>query len=437
MLPRVWCSAVPDDGYPPENLISPDTTKHSMGFMTYPVEKPPVDLIFDLCCPIQLCQLTLWTRIGSLKTTGIEVFIQSTPQSDYIKIAACYDLREDILLIKTATRCSVGAETFSTPSTTTTSLNRQTNFYRTLHSRTAVCRLKLSIKTTERYTTPVLKRIELFGRPHFLANSKDIQRSIWKQWNERNIGAPQLAPSPESSSSTTKIATSAGLTIPEEFLDAITYEIMSMPMILPSGKIIDKSSLDRHGRMEETWGRSPSDPFTGVPFNVERKPILNAALKVQIDRFLLANANHCETKEMPRTVGTADLSRKRQLTQYISGGSMELKRQCVVATKVSSSSTEQFAVNSTVNRIDQAVEMALRNITRFSRQTSTSVVNENKCHKCESADGLYQIRVCSHFVCRQCLLVGSTNVIGNCLQCSCGSGFTRSDVERFYIKNII
>lgn len=107
MQPKVWCSAVPDDGYLPENLISPDPAKYSLGFMTYPVEKPPVDLIFELCCSIQLQQLTIWTRIGSLKTTGLEVFVQSTPQSDYIKIAACYELLDDILIIRTATDDSV------------------------------------------------------------------------------------------------------------------------------------------------------------------------------------------------------------------------------------------------------------------------------------------------------------------------------------------
>lgn len=300
-----------------------------------------------------------------------------------------------------------------------------------------MCRLKVSIKTTSRNTTPVLKRIELFGRPHFITNSKQVQRDIWKRWNDRKSENEHKESSKMSAKTSSTKIIAAGLTIPDEFQDAITCEIMSMPMILPSGKVIDRSSLERHSRVEETWGRSPSDPYTGVVFTAERKPILNAALKVQIDRFLLANAHCDETRQIPRTVGTV-VKRKRSETYGVS--EINVKRMGIIdpsSTSTAVTNSDEVIEDSAVNRINKAVEMALLNITRFSKQTAV-VVCENKCFKCvDVTEGLYQIRGCSHFVCRRCILLTSVGDSSQSLmQCSCGFEFTRSDLDRFYHKTI-
>ena len=45
-------------------------------------------------------------------------------------------------------------------------------------------------------------------------------------------------------------------------------------MVLPSGQIVDKSTLDEYNRREEAWGRAPNDPFTGKVFTRDRRPIL-------------------------------------------------------------------------------------------------------------------------------------------------------------------
>lgn len=95
----------------------------------------------------------------------------------------------------------------------------------------------------------------------------------------------------------------SNLQVPECFLDAITYEIMTQPILLPSGKIIDQSTLLKHEETEAIWGRRLTDPFTGLPFSENRKPVIANALKIRIDKFLLENSNDEEIKKLPRVLG--------------------------------------------------------------------------------------------------------------------------------------
>ncbi|XP_011613918.2 RING finger protein 37 isoform X1 [Takifugu rubripes] len=77
--------------------------------------------------------------------------------------------------------------------------------------------------------------------------------------------------------------------IPDDFLDPITQEVMVLPMLLPSGMSVDNSTLEEHQKREATWGRAPNDPFTGVPFTSVSRPVPNPQLKSRIDHFLLRN----------------------------------------------------------------------------------------------------------------------------------------------------
>lgn len=79
----------------------------------------------------------------------------------------------------------------------------------------------------------------------------------------------------------------SNLSIPEEFLDPITQEVMTLPMLLPSGVSVDNTTLEEHQKREATWSRPPNDPFTGVPFTSTSHPLPNPQLKSRIDHFLL------------------------------------------------------------------------------------------------------------------------------------------------------
>lgn len=71
---------------------------------------------------------------------------------------------------------------------------------------------------------------------------------------------------------------SSSLSIPEDFLDQITQEVMLLPMLLPSGVSVDSTTLEEHQKSEATWGRAPNDPFTGVPFTSTSQPLPNPQL---------------------------------------------------------------------------------------------------------------------------------------------------------------
>ena len=50
---------------------------------------------------------------------------------------------------------------------------------------------------------------------------------------------------------------------PTKLLDEITFEVMVLPMLLPSGHCVDQSTLDKLARADTACGRPPTDPFTG------------------------------------------------------------------------------------------------------------------------------------------------------------------------------
>ena len=95
---------------------------------------------------------------------------------------------------------------------------------------------------------------------------------------------------------------------------------MIQPIILPGGAIIDQSTLEKHAQTEATWGRGLSDPFTGIPINETRKPIVASALKARIDKFLVQHKNSPEIKSMPR------LSGYKQTPSFLRNRSVDLSR---------------------------------------------------------------------------------------------------------------
>ncbi len=78
--------------------------------------------------------------------------------------------------------------------------------------------------------------------------------------------------------------------IPIEFLDELTHELMRLPILLPSGHKIDKTSLDRYLNEQKQANDdfyNGVDPFTRVAFSAHYKPIVEDRLKGKIDQFLL------------------------------------------------------------------------------------------------------------------------------------------------------
>ena len=97
--------------------------------------------------------------------------------------------------------------------------------------------------------------------------------------------------------------------IPEELLDALTFELMVLPMLLPSGHYVDRSTVDKLAAADAVYGRPPTDPFTGicmrtvcydgiliyvwlvgVAFSASCQPEFSVHLKSQLDQYLSSYA---------------------------------------------------------------------------------------------------------------------------------------------------
>ncbi|XP_031567010.1 RING finger protein 37-like [Actinia tenebrosa] len=120
--------------------------------------------------------------------------------------------------------------------------------------------------------------------------------------------------------------------IPSEFVDPITCNLMTIPMLLPSGLNIDLSTLEKHIEVERSWGRLPSDPFTGVLFSDGMKPLPNGALKVRIDKYILMSG--VDVRSCGRTVGRSGesifpkTSLKTGFSSKALGNALNVKMNC-------------------------------------------------------------------------------------------------------------
>lgn len=92
------------------------------------------------------------------------------------------------------------------------------------------------------------------------------------------------------------------ITIPKEFFDPITNSCMSLPIILPSGHTIDRSTLEKYLEEEARYGRPANDPFTSVRFSDSSSPIPNNRLKERIDKFFLTYPDLAKEEDYGRTL---------------------------------------------------------------------------------------------------------------------------------------
>lgn len=249
------------------------------------------------------------------------------------------------------------------------------------------------------------------------------------------------------------------LDVSEDFLDPITCEIMTQPVILPSGKIIDQKTLEKHGQNESVWGRPVSDPFTGIAFSEVRKPIAAFPLKARIDKFLLENSNHEEIKKLPRVLGSrlthsstnvnviscvpailvnnVDSSRsnvnslKRTLTreETNSGAKKSFRGHSLPLVSYRNVRVAESAPKSTVRSATLSrEEIQKRNNAIEARLNSQIQVTSAPSCECCTEKIFYKLP-CEHVICRKALLSLEKN---ECIVCKIE--FKTSDPQRFHLS---
>lgn len=383
--------------------------------MAYSVTKPPIDIVFNLRHPIDIHSIKIWPEVGSLKSTAFEIYVLNERHMEWRKVAVCTDLTENCVLFEWSQELLVHEEESPSPV-------KRCQFFRHRNNRITAATVKLSIKHTRRGCTPVLQKVEIWGHPAISCTAADVN-SISLAWNKAVATTVPVQRTIEANPNRTSAAnkSTATLVFPDEFLDAITYEVMSLPMVLPSGKIVDQSTLNRCQRNDECWGRVAVDPFTGQCYSDLRKPIFDAKLKSRIDKFLMMNASRPETLQIPRTVGTA----KRKHT--------------AVASTTTVTRSPVIEISKRPRSLDEAVHSALQTITRFSKPLkNVSVISECCCLKCGQCNELYTLEKCSHFICRKCLLEIRANNDDSVQHCdSCGISFKSCDVKRLHYTKLL
>lgn len=260
----------------------------------------------------------------------------------------------------------------------------------------AVDFLKILIQDSRLRRAPVLKKIEVWGFPS-RKNSQDEVATI------NRLMTPVKPHSNKADAVNKKSSEESTFTIPEDYLDAITQELLVMPFILPSGNVIDSTTIEKHNRHEEIYGRLPSDPFTGLIYTSESQPKFNESLKTRLDQFKLRNSHEIDVKRSGRTLG-----KKAEPMPSTSGYSASGH----VSKKIKLNGTSSSDLDSLISSIYENNQVSI-----FTRPKETRTEPPNSCDSttCEtkSSPALYQISLCLHVFCKPCLLL-LNSVCGVC-----------------------
>lgn len=324
------------DGYDVDNLISAD--RRRCGFMAEYFIKPPVTVLLTLPCPTELSCVVVGLIRGPVKLTGFEIWVSRTgvgatspPQDDFVLVGKKYEATGDVVQLRN--RCYVPRGPFATLMRD----GKTPSFAYDSHGtgetlKTAyckyVCRIKLKLTRAMGSASIGLGSLQVWGQPMAALCSLAAQDELIRQFlgtaatvpncnrehsatDKRSLHQPSSSASTVPEQAKSLPAKSKGeqegevtkgeFQIPTDFLDALTFELMTQPVVLPSGQIVDQSTLDKHVDTEEKWGRPPTDPFTGITLTGINCPKSLPELKTRIDHFVVRNFE--KLGNIPRTLG--------------------------------------------------------------------------------------------------------------------------------------
>ncbi|XP_014293926.1 RING finger protein 37 [Halyomorpha halys] len=403
-LADIDCKTPSCDGYSVKNLISVSEVRKK-GFLVDYFVKPPVEVQLKFSCSVNVKKINLNCAVGLQKSSVFLISSETNNNSQSIVAKGSVNTSEKFLV-------------FHLRGIDKDDCGKHETFYNT-RNLSDVKSLYIKILQTEGSTIPALGSLEVWGYVSFKV-PKPIKSSILKLW--QNINSPKetiknIVSDPPSVSSEKKQDIAKPFTIPDEFLDPITCDIFTIPMMLPSGKIVDIVTLERFYKAEEKWGRGRSDPFTGVLFTNDSKPVVATSLKERLDQYLMANSNVPVLKNIPRTVG-------RSITQHLG---IPIQNNCH-----SYSSTSQYNPKISKRKlkdIDSLLEHSLDGLPSF-LETSIPKKQKIECLKCNKSEILFKLP-CEHFICR-CCLVSLNRSEDN--RCKCNEKINFCDVIRYHIN---
>lgn len=454
--PTVLCSTVSTDGYEVTNLVSSNADEARKGFLAYNAIKPPVTITINFFCSVNVSHVILWSQVGCQKSTGFEIYANSASNSksqDYQKAAYGY-LEGDEVGVIFYRRASYHE---------CIKYTKQLNSFawkaipgRTCYFLNNAVSLQIKIIKT-RSSVPALARVEVWGNPSKSCDQA-IKHNVFKLWADRSPKKENVCCDESERQLQTVSDSDVEFEIPEEFLDSVTCTVMALPFILPCGKVVDQSTLERHEQHEAKWGRAPSDPFTGRIFNENHRPIPATSLKACIDKFLIEHSERQELTYVPRTTGREKRSRVHEAScSTVSPADIKLSTSagclteskevtCLSASKnvyqlrhkspryrdEDVTGTKIPDVGSYEEKIDWsldfAVKSALAGRPTYTRFNDHVVIQQ--CAACSSNNILFKLP-CKHFLCRVCLVLKKESKELICDVCK--ACFQSSDPLRYHV----
>ncbi|CAL8115346.1 unnamed protein product [Orchesella dallaii] len=318
------------EGYEAQNLITNDLNLQSTrGFMTDSFVRPPVTISIKFPFCIELSHIVIGPKVGKQSSSGFIIHTETSYKSwtkDHNGPVSTHLVAKEFLntpvpnaIVFRNPRFVLRRPFSSLPTEHYSKYKNHEVLFNLKHPSFNACErvvgLDITILKVSDSSIPAISGVQVWGQPCIRCSQDQVEK-LYKSWSriirrgetyfapplrsaEPPSDEPSLAKKPKLSSSA-----DSGLSIPDDFLDAITYEIMCQPIRLPCGLAVDAITLEKYYAEESKFGRLPNDPFTGITFTETLKPVSDAALKSRIDLFISQNADDEAIINLPRSLGS-------------------------------------------------------------------------------------------------------------------------------------
>jgi len=342
---KICCSVPSRDAHPPSNLLE------GKSWMADGFIRPPVWIVVHLPCPVALRKLSWTSSLGEHTSLLHKVFASSfsLPCSP-----ECPKASKDPNK-RLADWHRVGISTARDGSVKFANRrlvkNAPTETWEKLHCSEdrflleRVTSLKLEICSTSAASVPCMSNLIIEASPaQGKGNQKLAEQLVLRSRGQRGVagtsapvfsffGGEEEKEEPEIhiiedkpkihiTEKPTALPTAQLIDCdpPQDFLDSITEEVMEMPMTLPSGHTVDRSTLDKCTDHFASWGGPPRDPYTGKLFCKGSEPVFNPGLKSRIDRWRAGFGGGGKSGGGGRTLGNA-----QQISKFLEAKSVKRK----------------------------------------------------------------------------------------------------------------
>lgn len=285
-------SCVSLDNHSVSNLVSSDAELRKKGFLSEGFIRPPVSVTVCFPFAFDIKYVIIGTRVGGQKSSGFQMF---AGHGDNVrKICSLITDKDSIIFHNNSTDLSSFGNDY----------DKSCFFISASRNIRSAEKLTVRIFKTAN-SIPAIGKLEVWGNISYSV-PREICQSLTRLWEETKY--PKMKQLEVTKTQLVNETNADVFNICDDFLDSLTYEVMTSPMVLPGGKYIDRSTLEKCIEYDNMYGRAPCDPFTGIPFTDTLKPMPVPELKGRIDSFLIKHADNASVMHVPRAVGKRSFS---------------------------------------------------------------------------------------------------------------------------------